>query len=711
MDTGLDSAILDPARLDELLRQRLLDTPPEEPLDRLTRLAARLLGVPIALVSLVDGHRQFFKSACGLPEPWSTLRETPLSHSFCKHVVADGKPMVIEDARVHPLVCDNPAVSELAVVSYLGLPLIAPSGQVLGSFCAISPQPRKWTTFDLDTMRELARSVMSEIELRHTIEELRTMSADLVRQAGEREQAMQSLQQGEARLLMAQRLAGVGNFELRDGEATTQWSDEARRIMGLALDETPPRSVQAFVEQLVDVEDRDRVSMALLQATRQHQRHVIEFRTRRRNDHARTVQTAIETGQDEHGRSVAICTARDISARIRSQDMLLRLHREVTVLNESLEQQVLDRTAALQQEIGERKAVERDLRVSEQRFSKLAASAPGVIYSFRLCPDGGVSLPYASAAILDTTGFTPDQLQPDATPFFQRVAAEDLDYFNQTIRDSAAAMSPWQAEFGYRHPTKGAIWLEGHSNPVPDETGGTVWHGFIQDVTPRKQAERRVKLLMDEVNHRAKNLLALVQSIAQQTAESEPPETFVETFNARIAGLAACHDLIVENAWEGVGLAELVRAQLKPLSNQLGTRIRFAGPPVNLKAASAQAIGMALHEMATNAIKYGALSNKAGEIDIAWTIGKTFQIGWRESGGPRVVPPSRHGFGRKVIVDSIKFELDAQVTLDYPPSGLKWTMVAPIKVACHEPRPAAGNRRDPFEIFVGQDLAVVRPSR
>src|SRR4051794_34482891 len=116
--------IADAARLEALRRTGLLDTPPEPSFDRLTRLAARLLHAPVALVSLVDADRQFFKSCVGLPEPWSSRRQTPLSHPFCRHEVATGEPLIIEDARQHPLLCGNAAIKDLGVVAYLGIPLV-----------------------------------------------------------------------------------------------------------------------------------------------------------------------------------------------------------------------------------------------------------------------------------------------------------------------------------------------------------------------------------------------------------------------------------------------------------------------------------------------------------------------------------------------------------------------------------------------------------
>ena len=159
-ETLLRTALRDEGRLAALRRTRLLDTPPEEVFDRLTRLVCRLLGVPAALVSLVEADRQFFKGALGLPEPWATLRETPLSHSFCQHVVATGAPLRVEDARHDPLVCDNLAVPELGVVAYLGMPLATADGQVLGSLCAIDTEPRAWTAEDAAALRDLAASEM-----------------------------------------------------------------------------------------------------------------------------------------------------------------------------------------------------------------------------------------------------------------------------------------------------------------------------------------------------------------------------------------------------------------------------------------------------------------------------------------------------------------------------------------------------------------------
>ena len=172
------NAVSDFERLAALQRTALLDSPAEDSFDRLTRLARRLLGVPVALVSLVDDHRQFFKSADGLAEPWASLRETPLSHSFCQHVVTQSAPLIVEDARLDPLVRDNLAVRDLGVIAYAGMPLSLPDGHVLGSFAAIDVVPRKWTDDDLTTLRDLAAAAMTEAELRLSLEEAQRQTAN-----------------------------------------------------------------------------------------------------------------------------------------------------------------------------------------------------------------------------------------------------------------------------------------------------------------------------------------------------------------------------------------------------------------------------------------------------------------------------------------------------------------------------------------------------
>jgi two-component sensor histidine kinase/PAS domain-containing protein len=173
--------------------------------------------------------------------------------------------------------------------------------------------------------------------------------------------------------------------------------------------------------------------------------------------------------------------------------------------------------------------------------------------------------------------------------------------------------------------------------------------GTVQDITERKEREEKEHLLMREINHRAKNMLSVVDSIAHQTA-TRSPEDFVERFSERIQALSANQDLLVRNEWNGVEVEDLVRAQLAPFADLIGSRVAVHGPKLRLKAASAQAIGLALHELSTNAGKYGALSTGVGRVDVRWgTDGDTFTMSWTERNGPPVSAPKRRGFGTIVV--------------------------------------------------------------
>ena len=133
--------------------------------DRLARIAAQVLNAPVALVSLVDADRQFFKSCLGLPEPWASQRQTPLSHSFCQHAVASREPLLVDDSREHELLRDNPAIRDIGVIAYAGIPLIDADGHALGTLCVIDSRPRHWTTHQVQLLSDLAASVVTEITL------------------------------------------------------------------------------------------------------------------------------------------------------------------------------------------------------------------------------------------------------------------------------------------------------------------------------------------------------------------------------------------------------------------------------------------------------------------------------------------------------------------------------------------------------------------
>ncbi len=185
-----DDFIRNPERLAALHRLLLLDTPTEPAFDRLTRLASRILKAPVSLISLIDTDRQFIKSAVGISEPLASHRQLPLSHSVCKHMVATGQPLIIENASDHPLAYDNPLIPEFGVRSYAGIPLVIPPQDiVIGSFCVIDVVPRVWSEDEIAILQDLAASVMSEIILRSELIE-RRQAQEAMKESEERYKAL-----------------------------------------------------------------------------------------------------------------------------------------------------------------------------------------------------------------------------------------------------------------------------------------------------------------------------------------------------------------------------------------------------------------------------------------------------------------------------------------------------------------------------------------
>jgi PAS domain S-box-containing protein len=206
----------DPVRLQALRATGLLDADSATSLDRLTRLATRLVQAPVALVSLVDADRQVFVSSVGLDEPWASRGQTPLSHSFCQYVVIDRAPLVIADARTDGRLCGNLAIPDLNVIAYAGFPLRSPDGQVLGSFCAIDGQPRQWTVTEVEILRDLADTAESEIALHVAHGELMLSSARMQTVLDTAQDAFVSMDQ--------------------DGRVTA-WNDAALRLFGWSAEE------------------------------------------------------------------------------------------------------------------------------------------------------------------------------------------------------------------------------------------------------------------------------------------------------------------------------------------------------------------------------------------------------------------------------------------------------------------------------------------
>jgi PAS domain S-box-containing protein len=334
------------------------------------------------------------------------------------------------------------------------------------------------------------------------------------------------------------------------------------------------------------------------------------------------------------------------------------------------------RNIAVIQDLNARKQAEQDLQASKDRlqFALDAAQLGWWQYdSIRRVVSGDTRF----KEIFDVTGG-----ETPIEEIMNRVHPDHVEMGWAALEAALDSIDPKRSatEFRFRRRDGEVRWLEvfglASFEGAGHERRAVGMVGTAKDVTERKRREEKEHLLMREINHRAKNMLSVVHAIARQTA-TKNSEQFVERFSERIQALSANYDLLARNEWNGVEIEDLVCAQLAPFADLIGSRIVVHGPKVRLTAASAQAIGLALHELATNAGKYGALSVDAGRVDVCWsTNNEKLTMSWTERGGPPVSPPKKRGFGTIVIEAMTEYSVDGVVDLDYAPSGLTWRLIS-----------------------------------
>jgi two-component sensor histidine kinase len=260
------------------------------------------------------------------------------------------------------------------------------------------------------------------------------------------------------------------------------------------------------------------------------------------------------------------------------------------------------------------------------------------------------------------------------------------------FRQALEGAGPLSASFRIRRRSDGAVrWLEARGTLHRSPEHGSRLLGVLVDVTERHEVETRLRLTVGELNHRVKNTLAAVQSIASQTLRAPGgeaiPATARSAFEARLLALARSHDLLTRDGWSGVDLGELVALALAPHGG--GPRLQAEGPPVRVPPRYAVPLGIALHELASNAARHGALSVPEGRVAVAWGLHAApdggpprLELHWRESGGPALGgPPERRGFGTRLLERGLARELGGTVTLEFPPTGLCCSIVAPLPAA------------------------------
>ena len=314
------------------------------------------------------------------------------------------------------------------------------------------------------------------------------------------------------------------------------------------------------------------------------------------------------------------------------------------------------------------------LRVRFERYETALRGSQVTVYTQdRNLRYTSISNPMLGREIEDILGRTDTEIVPEES----RPAVIGLK--NEVLASGEAKTA--EIAFG---DGSGLHWHDLHVEPLRSEAGDIVGLTCASiDVTERKEGEAHLRLLLRELTHRSKNLLAVIQAMARQTARHAGSiDGFLRQFGARLQALAASHDLLVRESWHGASLRELIHSQLSDYHAAGGGQVEIEGPDAALKPEAAQNLGLALHELAANAQKFGALSVPDGRVSVIWsrsggTAGDALELNWRERLGPKVKPRRKRGFGSLVIERNLARALNAQVNLTFDPDGLHCHIVLP----------------------------------
>jgi PAS domain S-box-containing protein len=447
----------------------------------------------------------------------------------------------------------------------------------------------------------------------------------------DRERAEQALRESRQQFQLCLSAALLGSWRYDPARRVFSWDAHAREIFGLAENDTP---LEEFMTRVYP-DDKERVWAAYNAALdpAEPKRSATEFRIRRADGDIRWIRAWGLTHFDMEG---AGRERRAASVVGTVEDMTERKHHE----------ELLQRQADL-------------LDQSHDAILTMRTDCRGIAYWSR-----GAERLYGYTAA-EAEGRRVHELLQTRAP----IPIEDINA--QIIHEGS-----WYGELTHTTRDGRDIVVESHIVRVSYD-GETFALETNRDITQRKRAEEQLRLMMREMNHRAKNMLSVVDAIAHQTA-TRNPDDFIERFSERIQALSANQELLIRNEWKGVDIGSLIRAQLAHFADLIDSRIAMQGPVLRVTAVGAQAIGLALHELATNAGKYGALSTEAGRVDISWgTDGETFAMNWTERGGPPVSPPQRRGFGTIVMREMAERSAGGRVELDYAPAGVTWNLTCP----------------------------------
>jgi PAS domain S-box-containing protein len=532
--------------------------------------------------------------------------------------LAAGQDVAVEDAAGDPRTrASADAYSALGIGAQVVLPLVK-GGELVATLFAHDREARRWSEADLGFLREAAERIWATVE-----------SA----------RAQQARQQSEEWLRLALVAGGFSDWYWDGKTDRIRFSASAAEQLGIPPD-YQPTSIE--VAALIPKEARAGAIAARRRAFETGEPYQIEYPLRMSDGKLGWIVTFGQPVTDESGKVVGVI--------------------------------------GISHDISERKAAEDALRNSEESLRLATEGAGMATWALDLATMSG----HWSGTRFALFGLPrPPGDVAGLEPWFERIHPEDAGAVREAIERCFAHGDPFHAEYRIlRADTGEERWLQSHGNRI-EPGSGKGWRavGVSVDITQQKQWERRQRLLVSELNHRVKNILAIIQAIAHQSFRPGVDQAAARAvFENRLAALSSAHDLLTEENWEAASLRRVVSDSLAAVPRP--DRIAIRGPDLALTPKTAVSLAMALHELATNAMKYGALSNDEGTITIRWSIAESrLHLEWREAGGPPVVPPSGRGFGSRMIERGLAAELAGKVTIDFPPTGLVCTVDAPLPAA------------------------------
>ncbi len=677
--SNVETNVRDPARLWKLRDLQILDTQAESVFDDIAKVAAALCGTPIALVSLVDADRQWFKARVGLE-----LTETPVEQAVCAYALGQDELLQIEDLEADSRTSSNPLVTaEDGIRFYAGTPLNTQDGYTLGTLCVIDTEVRPGGLNEIqrEGLAALGRQVMKMLEMRQTLIQrdlqlVRHRRRDEImrRQREERnEQARQKSVNRRIQSHEAQEAARIGTFEVDIAAGQVKISPEFCRIFGIEEVEVVPAEL---LENIVHPDDRDIRSNGENRGKATAQRDV-EYRIVRPIDgKMRWVARRASFDFDANGKPIRMLgTAHDVTER----RFALERMRYLLELGDRLH--IAETIGEAAEAAGE--SLRKSMNITRAGYATIDLLA------------GRLTVEHDSVAegVQSVRGWRELSEYPETLPKLR----EGLPLAIADVRNA-----PWLEKEAEEYVSVGAVaqlWIPIHVHETlvgvlfAQHDEPRFWtkdeREFAESVAYRTymtiaklQAQVDQDLLNKELGHRLKNMLAMIMALATQSLKSVTEKDAVDTFRKRLMAFGSAHEDLLRHSWSGGSITSILTGVLEKIMPM--ERVKLSGAEIILGPRAALSLSLIAHELGTNALKYGALSVEGGSIGIDWDIDKSgdddvFTLSWAEQGGPPVNAPTRAGFGSQLIQLGLMGTGDART--EFKQDGLIATFTAPLQLA------------------------------